>query len=511
LSEVSQTHHWVAPEPTVPEDAGPGSRPPADPVRTALAVGAPGPAAEALRTSLRDLGFGPVDPRGRTVPDVACAVSIGNAAFGAPDEPQTLPREQLQDTARRMAERGGGRLVLVTDGGPQVHPGACGQQAGRHAADLAWWQHLASRSAGSRVLVNTVGIGYAPFLGHDLPQARRTELLRFLAVRRPAAIEDLTGALSLLSAESCTYMVAERIPLDGGLDLNRVVVPRGNGSSPRPAVQNPSSTGTCRSAGERTCLVVGASSGIGRAVALHLAGLGTRLVLTSRRERALTEVAAQAEGLGAKAHVLTCDVSDPHDAADAVDRAFARAGRIDQVVYAAGQMGFGHSVPGTSGPFAVNLFGYMAVCERVTDRWRRERLPGSIVGISSVGGECVPVPHVEEYGASKAAMIQYSRCLASSTARHGIRINCVSPGIIRTAMGDIAGAEVRAAWVRRIPAGRAGFPPEVAPAVAWLLDDSAGYVTGATIRVDGGYRLGGLPSPAVPDGVDGRDLSGAPR
>ena len=422
-----------------------------------------------------------------------------------------------------MADRGGGRMLLVTDSGTCLHRGGTADRAADRAGHLRWWQHLAADHAASGVWVNTVSLGYAPFLGHTLPGDVATEMLRHIPIRRAVTPADLTGALRLFVSASCSYLVGETIPVDGGQDLNLIAVPRDTAgadrNTDRAAASRAADTDAGTDAGRPVdpalrpvdparrpaCLVVGASSGIGRATALDLARQGTDVVLVSRRAAALSEVAAAATSLGARTWVVTCDVADQTQVADLVAHATGAAGRIDSAVYAAGNLSFGHAPPGTSQAFAVNLFGFMTLCERLTTYWRCNGIRGSIVGVSSVSSDSVPVTNVEEYGASKAAMTQYSRCLAATVARDGIRVNCVCPGIIRTPMGQVAGPAVQRGWVARIPAGRVGEPQDVAPLITWLLGEDSALVTGARLRIDGGFGLGGLPplvapiTPAAPD------------
>lgn len=505
----------------VPSGAADSVSVPSSSVRTAVVDGPRGAAATAVTAALASLGV-TVLPAGQ-VPDLYCAVLVDGDVYGAAPAVPGLSRVAALAVARSMALRGGGRMVLLTDATAQVHSGGSAEHASRRAADLAWWQHLASRYAASGVQVNTVGVGYAPFLGHRLPRERAEEVLRHLALRRPVSFEDLVGVLRLFAGRGGRYLVGERIPLDGGADLNLIAVPRsaaGAGASPSRYRADPSSAQVtpgadtaAAPAGRRpVCLVVGASSGIGRAVALELGKAGHDLVVVGRRVEALRELTGRLADGGSGAWALPCDVADPGEARGLLERAVALAGRVDGVVYAAGLLSFGHTEHPASGPFAVNLFGYMAVCERVTEYWRRLGVRGSVVGISSVGSEWVPVTRVEEYGASKAAMVQYSRCLAATVARDGIRVNCVCPGIVRTRMGEMAGPDVRQGWVARIPAGRIGEPDDVAPVVTWLLGDTAAHVTGARLRVDGGYGLGGMPPLCGPGAGHGvrAGLEGAP-
>ncbi len=258
--------------------------------------------------------------------------------------------------------------------------------------------------------------------------------------------------------------------------------------------------------------MAGASSGIGRSAALHLAGRGADVVLAARRTQALEEVAAEIEALGRQAWTLRCDLSDPEDAATLGERAWKAADGVTTLLYAAGHLGFsavGGDPASAARTFSVNLHSFVAVTEYLTARWREERIPGAVVGVSSVSSTLSPVAGLEYYGASKAAMAQYIRCLAVSVARHGIRANCVAPGIIETPMGDAAGPEHRRGWISRIPAGRVGRPPEVASVLGHLLSGSAARVTGAVLRVDGGFGLGdvaplrpGFPEPAAVDSVE---------
>jgi 3-oxoacyl-[acyl-carrier protein] reductase len=425
---------------------------------------------------------------------------VRNDVFGAGDPFQRLPREHVLDVARAMARRGKGRMVLVTDSGPQVHTGGSAERAAARAADLAWWRHLAASAAADGVMVNTAAFGYAPFLGHALPAGVEAELLRHLVIRRPAEPADLAGALGLLTSPGPSYLVGETIALDGGMDLDFIPTPRsGRADSVRASAETQLAAALPAGPTEPdrpVTLVVGASSGIGLASALHLASQGSDIVLAARRSAALEDVAALIAKLGRRAWVLPCDAADAGAVAALADQAWQAAGRVDRLLYAAGHLEFDSVCTGTDAwdqTFAVNLGGYSTLSAALVRRWIGAAIPGAIAAVASVGSTSVPVTQVEAYGASKAAMVQYSRCLAASTARHGIRVNCVCPGIIETPMGEAAGPEFRNGWLSRIPAGRVGQPAEVAAVLGYLLSPAGAYVTGARLRVDGGYGLGGLP------------------
>jgi 3-oxoacyl-[acyl-carrier protein] reductase len=499
---------------------------------TALVLASDPIADAAVRTALAECGagvFAGLPASNDRTADICCVALLHNDVYGAGDPFQRLPREHVLDVARAMARRGQGRMVLVTDSGPQVHTGGSPERAAARAADLAWWRHLAATVAADGVAVNIAAFGYAPFLGHTLPAGTESELLRHLVIRRCAEPADLTGVLGLLTSPGPCYLVGETIALDGGMDLDFIPTPRTAAASSRlrtaaqPIATQPVATqsiATQSAAAQRAdvppprpvTLVVGASSGIGRASALHLASQGSDIVLAARRHAALDEVAGQIAKLGRRAWVLPCDAADGSAVAALADRSWRTAGRVDRLLYAAGHLEFGAARTGTDAwdrTFAVNLGGYRTLSAALVRRWIDTATPGAIAAVASVGSTSVPVTQVEAYGASKAAMVQYSRCLAASTARHGIRVNCVCPGIIETPMGEAAGPDFRDGWLSRIPAGRVGQPIEVAAVLGYLLSPAASYVTGARLRVDGGYGLGGLPPLARRDGIPGADEGGS--
>ncbi|MEU0704576.1 SDR family oxidoreductase [Streptomyces bacillaris] len=484
------------------------------PISTRVTVDAPGSGGAALSEALGALGLTPEAPgTGSAAPLAYCALLLGNEAYGA--EPTAgLDRERIRAAALAMAAAGRGRLVLVTDATGETHTGTDPDRHARLAADRAWWQHLVTEVAARGVTGNTVVTGYSPDLGHHLPEAAEAGLLRYLVQRRPTTAADAAATVAFLVSEGCSYLVGETILVDGGAGLGQIPsLPAGPQPVTAPRPNTPLEPQelepvTSQDLLGRTVLVAGASSGIGRAAALHLAGRGAEVVLAARRTQALEEVAAEIEALGRQAWTLRCDLSDPEDAATLGERAWKAADGVTTLLYAAGHLGFsavGGDPASAARTFTVNLHSFVAVTEYLTARWREERIPGAVVGVSSVSSTLSPVAGLEYYGASKAAMAQYIRCLAVSVARHGIRANCVAPGIIETPMGDAAGPEHRRGWISRIPAGRVGRPPEVASVLGHLLSGSAARVTGAVLRVDGGFGLGdvaplrpGFPEPVEP-------------
>ncbi|RMB82310.1 SDR family NAD(P)-dependent oxidoreductase [Streptomyces shenzhenensis] len=470
----------------------------------ASGAGGGGAAAAVLSDALTALGLAPEAPdsaaearTGAPAPAAYCALLLGEEAYGA-GRSAGLDRARVRAAALAMAAAGRGRLVLVTDATDETHAGTDPDRYARLAADRAWWQHLVTEVAGRGVTGNTLVTGYSPDLGHRLSPVAEAGLLRYLVQRRPTAAADVAASVAFLVSEGCSYLVGETLPVDGGAGLGQIPsLPAGPPAVPAPRrgtpqQQPPEPIGGQDLLGHKV-LVAGASSGIGRAAALHLAGRGADVVLAARRTRALEEVAAEIAALGRHAWTLRCDLSDAEDAATLGERAWKAADDITTLLYAAGHLGFsavGGDPASADRTFAVNLHSFVTVTEYLTARWRDSKVPGAVVGVTSVSSTLSPVAGLEYYGASKAAMAQYVRCLAVSVARHGIRANCVAPGIIETPMGDAAGPEHRRGWISRIPAGRVGDPREVAAVLGHLLSGSAARVTGAVLRADGGFGLG---------------------
>ncbi|MFC8627809.1 SDR family oxidoreductase [Streptomyces anulatus] len=516
-----------------------GGDPSRAPVSTRVVVdaaGGDGPSAGALSDALTALGLAPEAPdtsapdtgradSGDPAPSAYCALLLGEEAYGA-EHSAGLDRARVRAAALAMAATGRGRLVLVTDATGETHAGTDPDRYARLAADRAWWQHLVTEVAGRGVTGNTVVTGYSPGLGHRLSAGAEAGLLRCLVQRRPTTAADVAAGVAFLVSEGCSYLVGETLPVDGGAGLGQIPsLPAGPPTAPAPRrsaprVQPPPEPVSGQDLLGHKVLVAGASSGIGRAAALHLAGRGADVILAARRTQALEEVAAEIEARGRQAWTLRCDLSDAEDAASLGERAWKAADGVTALLYAAGHLGFsavGGDPASAARTFAVNLHSFVAVTEYLAARWRDERMPGAVVGVSSVSSTLSPVAGLEYYGASKAAMAQYIRCLAVSVGRHGIRANCVAPGIIETPMGDAAGPDHRRGWISRIPAGRVGDPREVAAVLGYLLSGSASRVTGAVLRADGGFGLGDVaplrpgyperafPEQALPERAEGED------
>ncbi|MDE3122441.1 MAG: 3-oxoacyl-ACP reductase FabG [Paracoccaceae bacterium] len=238
----------------------------------------------------------------------------------------------------------------------------------------------------------------------------------------------------------------------------------------------------------KTALVTGASGGIGGAIARALHGAGATVALSGTREAPL---AALAEELGGRAHVLTCNLSDA-ESVEALPKAAAAAmGSVDILVNNAGitrdNLFMRMSDQEWADVLEVNLTSTFRLCRGVLRGMMKARW-GRIVNISSVVG-ATGNPGQGNYAAAKAGMVGMSKSLAAEVASRGITVNCVAPGFIETAMTEKLNDEQKGRILGQIPAGRMGHADEIAAAVLYLSSLEAGYVTGATLHVNGGMAM----------------------
>ena len=238
----------------------------------------------------------------------------------------------------------------------------------------------------------------------------------------------------------------------------------------------------------KTALVTGASGGLGAAIARALHGAGAVVGLSGTRVEPLQALAAE---LGARAHVLPCNLSDPAEVEGLVKRAAEAMGSVDILVNNAGITRDGlvmrMSDEDWQAVIDVNLTASFRLCRAAVRGMMKARW-GRIVNISSVVGQTGNGGQVN-YAASKAGLVGLTKSLAAEVASRGITANCVAPGFIETAMTDKLNEAQRAGILTAVPAGRMGTPDEIAAAVLYLASAEAGYVTGATLHVNGGMAM----------------------
>ncbi|MCA3448353.1 MAG: 3-oxoacyl-ACP reductase FabG [Rhodobacter sp.] len=238
----------------------------------------------------------------------------------------------------------------------------------------------------------------------------------------------------------------------------------------------------------KTALVTGASGGIGGAIAQALHAAGATVALSGSRTAPLEALAA---ALGSRAHVLTCDLSDPA-AVEALPKAAAAAmGSVDILVNNAGitrdNLFMRMSDEEWQSVIDVNLTSAFRLCRGVLRGMMKARW-GRIVNISSVVG-ATGNPGQGNYAAAKAGMVGMSKSLAAEVASRNITVNCVAPGFITTAMTEKLSEDQKTRILASVPAGRMGEASEIAAAVLYLASPEAGYVTGAVLHVNGGMAM----------------------
>lgn len=246
----------------------------------------------------------------------------------------------------------------------------------------------------------------------------------------------------------------------------------------------------------KSVLITGAASGIGRAVAEKLGETGATLTLADLNEAGLAETAELVRRTGALVTTRACDVSRALQVEDLVAAAVGESGRLDAVVCSAGIQR-----AGAVGEFPEDQWdALMAVNAKSCYLLAKYAVAplaaadgGAIVTIASLAG-LAGGPGLTAYSASKGAIVAFSKSLAKEVAPMGIRVNSVCPGWIDTpfnqpAIDDMGGLEAQADMVARtVPLQRQGTPAEVADLVAFLVSDASTYITGQAIVIDGGIR-----------------------
>ncbi|MDN0194353.1 glucose 1-dehydrogenase [Streptomyces sp. S.PNR 29] len=245
---------------------------------------------------------------------------------------------------------------------------------------------------------------------------------------------------------------------------------------------------------DRTALVTGAGSGIGRAVALAFAAEGANVVAAGRTREPLDETVALIEQAGGKALAVTADVSRAADVQALVDTAVDRFGSLDVAVNNAGVFRGGSPLADLPEEdwhtqLAINVTGVFLALQAEIRRMRTQPAGGAIVNIASTFGMHTRHPGAAAYAATKAAVSTLTRGAARDHIRDGVRINAVSPGATDTSM-SLRPGEAEADRAERmkatVPLGRVSAVEEVAAAVLYLASDDAASVVGTDMVVDGG-------------------------
>ena len=248
----------------------------------------------------------------------------------------------------------------------------------------------------------------------------------------------------------------------------------------------------------RIAVVVGGTSGLGRAIALGLAASGAKVAPTGRRKNLVKEVCSEIESTGVRAFAHTVDISERDSVQHFRDAVIAEFGEVDILVNAAG---YTTRTPTTSvverdwqSIIDTNLTGMLRSCQAFYEPLRAKRR-GRIINIASLSS-FVAFHEVAAYGVSKAGVVALTRSLGCEWARQGINVNAIVPGVFITALNEglLEGTERGRELLTRTPMGRFGLPEEIVGAAIFLASDAASFITGQTLTVDGGFLASGVNS-----------------
>jgi NAD(P)-dependent dehydrogenase (short-subunit alcohol dehydrogenase family) len=240
----------------------------------------------------------------------------------------------------------------------------------------------------------------------------------------------------------------------------------------------------------KAAIVTGGGRGIGRAIALGLAGAGASVAVCGRTQKEIDGVAEEIRAMGVKALAVATDLTINEQLENLVTRTVKELGRIDILVNNAARS-FMRSLldlreDGWDKVFNTNVKAVWLL-SRAVARTMMEQKSGSIINITTVGAEKAELG-MAAYGCSKAALKMLTRCMAREWAQYGINVNAVGPGLTRTDFSKPiwSNPEVAKHVAALIPMGRLAEPEEIVGSVLFLASDAAGFITGHTIYVDGG-------------------------
>jgi len=246
----------------------------------------------------------------------------------------------------------------------------------------------------------------------------------------------------------------------------------------------------------RVSVVIGGTSGIGRAIALGLAEAGSEVVSSSRREQQVEATAAEIEGIGRKTIRCTSDVADRDSLQNLLDSTVGALGKVDILVNCAGTTKRTPTLDVSDQEWdsiiETNLTGTLRGCQ-VFGRHMIGNGYGRIINIASLSSY-VALFEVAAYAASKAAVASLTKSLAIEWSKKGVNVNAIAPGVFRTALNTklLDESPRGQEFLTRTPMGRFGKVDELAGAAVFLASEAASFVTGEVLVVDGGFLASGV-------------------
>ena len=246
----------------------------------------------------------------------------------------------------------------------------------------------------------------------------------------------------------------------------------------------------------KVAVVVGGTSGIGRAIAHGLAQAGADVIPTARRAEQVEATAREIEEFGRRALRVTSDVSNRESLQRVLIEAIQAFGKVDILVNSAGRTKRAPTIDFSEDDWNsildTNLTGTLRACQ-VFGKHMLERGSGSIVNIASLS-TFVALHEVAAYSASKAAVGSLTKSLAIEWSSRGVRVNAIAPGVFRTALNQklLDETERGREFLLRTPMKRFGKVEELAGAAVFLASDAASFVTGEILVVDGGFLASGV-------------------
>ncbi|SDT29732.1 SDR family oxidoreductase [Microlunatus soli] len=243
----------------------------------------------------------------------------------------------------------------------------------------------------------------------------------------------------------------------------------------------------------KVSVVTGAARGIGRALALALAEAGSDVAVLVRNPAAVKDLLSEIEQHGVRAAAVSADVTHPAQVESAVAEIYQQLGTVDVLINNAGtcvhRPALEVSAEEWNTVMDVNVNGVWH-CAQAFGRRMVQQGHGNIINIGSISALIVNRPQWQPgYNASKAAVHQLTKSLAAEWAPHGVRVNALAPGYVKTEMAPADDPKFKPYWIDDAPMQRAAAPEELGPTVVYLASDASSFMTGSVLVFDGGYTI----------------------